>query len=119
MKMIITILLFAVLDITLTHYLFFLDRKKDVLDMSCEKNWIPRLIMQGNPNPINFITAVIINVSVMGFILMFAGELMTGIIFGLLIFVNYSHYHQLMDRRRNWDNELYWKIVKLEREVRK
>ncbi len=118
--MIIAILVLAVLDITLTHYAFFLDRKKDALDMSLEKNWLPRFIMRNDPNPINFIVGCLFNITVMGLIVFILNEvIMEGIIFGMLLLVNYSHYFLLKTTKEQWNNDKFWKALKLYRESKK
>ena len=69
--MIILILLLSFFDMLLTHYQFFMDRKKKVMNMRSERNIIPRLIMGKNPNPKNFIVGCVFTITVLSFLSFF------------------------------------------------
>ncbi len=101
----ITNLILHFFDILLTHYQLFMDKKKNVLDMKKERNWLPRLLMGNNPNPKSFIFGFVVTGSMIFFASVYFNS---DIVFGMMILVVYIHYLNISDYRKLWNNKYYW-----------
>lgn len=112
------ILFMAFLDIALTHFLFFLDRKKGMISNKQERNLIVRKLFMKQINPVSFL---------MGIIYVYSGLILSYIIsvrftsnyhefvymiLGIYILMNYIHVINLNIRYLNWNNERFWKAYK-------
>jgi len=112
----------SMLDILLTHYTFFLLRKKEPVDMNMEKGLVARWIMRGNPNPRNYVLGSFFNIVVFIVAVSFAtyqgiGVEVTNTVLGVMMMLNFIHVINITDVARNWSNEKYWKIRKIMRKV--
>lgn len=116
---IISLLWLSALDITLTHYQLFLDKKKGVLDMNTEQSLIPKLIMGNNPNPVNYVVGSFLSQGMLILISILAGPVLINIFFGMLLMVNYYHWIYIQDRKRGWDNKYYWKVLRKVKAIRR
>lgn len=110
--------LLSVLDVTFTHFLFFLEKKKGVFDIKSERNWLPRLIMRGNPTPRNYLLGCLFSTG-----LFIAGSIVIDnfafIAIGMLALLNRIHIDTVRIFYMNWDNEIYWKILRVTMKHRK
>lgn len=121
----VVILVLVALDVLLTHFQFFLARKKDCLDMSFEKNWLPRLIMGSNPNPTNYFIGSFINLCLVTLFIRLTAfyhstvyQLTIGTILGLFVAVNYMHLINIEEDGTQWNNAGYWKAIKQVQETK-
>ena len=106
------------IDITLTHYRFFLDRKKKVFEIRDEKGILGRIVMGNDPNPRNYLVGCLISISVFAFVSMFNRDASLMFI-GALFIVNFIHITEINKVRRNWNNRGFWNLFKKYRKVRK
>ena len=110
--------LLSFLDITLTHYRFFLDKKKKVFEIRDEKGILGRIIMGKNPNPRNYLVGCILSISVFFFVSLL-NENASLMFIGALFIVNFLHVTEIDKVRRNWNNRNFWNLFKRYRKIRK
>lgn len=102
----------AMLDVLLTHYRLYLDKLKHIFNMNREVNWIPRLIMAGNPRPRSFLIGSMINIVCFIGIVYLAKDLYAAyFITGTLFMLAYMHYNEIIVYKANWDNEVMWMLL--------
>ena len=120
-KIAIVVFLLSFLDLTLTHYQLFLDKKFGVYDLRIERNPIAKAIMmlgKKESYPINYIYGAIWSIGVI-FTMIFYLNLSFfdyGIIIGMLFTVNIYHSINLRDVMVNYHNNSY---LELKRKIRK
>lgn len=107
-----TIQLLILSDITITHYFFHLMRKKNCLDMKQERNWLPRMIMGGNPRPTTLLRGSIINITILTTIFILSNKEFQYAMIGAYIMLNYSHYLQWIRIKETWTNDKSWHYYK-------
>lgn len=111
------ILLLGLLDVTLTHYQFFLDKKKDAFDARSELMWLPRKIMNNNPNPYNYLLGVLITCMIYSLSVWYPP--VQPVLLGLLGVANYTHIANIGVIKKNWDNDAYWMYSRAIKKVMK
>lgn len=112
----------ACLDILLTHYQFFLTKKKNVFNINDEMNDFPRWLMKKfGITAKSFLIHCAIQASLIIGVasgLLFFGasiyfmEIILSAALGMVVVVNQLHNFNLIFFRRFWNSERYWEIKK-------
>jgi len=106
------------IDITLTHYRFFLDKKKEVFNVKDELGTLARLIMKGNPAPNNYIVGCLISFLVLIFASFFTLKFVD-FMFGAYFIIIWTHLAHISIVHQNWYNKKFWHILKKYRQADK
>ena len=108
------ILIFMFFDNALTHYQFFICKKKGVFNNKQEMNIIARYIMGGNPRPLTFIFLFIYQILIVFLVLWIDNfsDIGIGFLCGIFVLVNVYHYGNINTYKKNWDNNSYWERAK-------
>ena len=119
----IIIYLLCFLDVTLTHYQFFLKDKKKCLFLSDEINPIPRFIMRlgKKPNPMNYLIGTFFSLTILNLIF-FISKYNINFIWlciGMYMIIINIHFHNVIVIKDNWNNKKYWSLFKKEKKYKK
>lgn len=108
--------LLSTLDMSLTYYQLFLDKKKGSLHLERERNFIPRLLIGKKLEAWRFVPAGIL---LTGIVVLFASMAYEGgfALAGMLLVVNRYHLENLGFEKKNYNNEEYWRYRREMRRV--
>ena len=115
MSILLIILLLYVLDITLTHYQFYVLKKYGILNMKFERNIIPRLFLRNNPSPLNYLVmCFVLCPSLIGFLIFVSMIDVMPIyaVLGMILMVNIYHVENLRILKANSGDPNYFCYVK-------
>ena len=100
------ILFISVLDLTLTHYSFFLLKKCKEFNINDEKGLLIKVLMFNNPAPWNYVLqCLLVSVFAIYAFMMIAGNwffVVTLIWFGAYSMITVTHYYNIVNIRRRY-----------------